>query len=157
MRLLKMGVPILVLVMMIVAIAAPIGPLPGFFIRGTLTEAPERWPDTSLEDEIRLQVDDGLPRVVIIWMVEHNEDLYILGSANSGWVQMIGESAPVKMRLEDSTFKLVAERVTENLEAISFAYRDKYRAEYPDIIESFPPITEAGDSFHIFRLKRPSS
>ena len=156
MRLLKLGAPILLLIMIIIMIAAPIGPLPGFFIRGTPAQAPASWPDTSAEDEIRLQVVDGLPRVVIIWMVEHKEELYVVGSTNSGWVQMIGERAPVKMRLEDSTFDLVAERVTQDLESISSAYRDKYRAEYPDIVDSFPPIGEAGDSFRIFRLKRPA-
>ena len=157
MRLLKIGTPILVLIILTIIITAPIGPLPGFFIRGTPTEPPANWPDSSEVDEIRLRIVDGLPRVVIIWMVEHNEDLYVVGSASSGWVQMIGESSPVKMRCGDATYDLVAERVTENLEAISFAYREKYRAEYPDIIDSFPPVTEADDSFLIFRLKRPTT
>jgi len=157
MKVLKVGAASLVLVIAIVIIVAPIGPLPGFFIRGTPTEVPAKWPDTSSEHEIMLQVGSGLPRVVIIWMVEHNDDLYVIGATNSGWVQMIGDSSPVRMRLVDSTFDLVAERVTGDLEAIATAYRDKYEADYPEIIEGFPPITEADDSFRIFRLMRPAS
>ena len=159
MKLFKFGVLIFALTVALIVIAAPIGPLPGFFIGGTPSEAPNNWPDTSAEHEIRLKVVDLLPRVVIIWMVEYNQELYVVGAADSGWVRMIGESAPVKMRLNDSTFDLVAQLVTTDMEAIATAYLDKYRADYPDIIASFPSVEEAevSDSFRIFRLTRPAA
>ena len=92
-------------------------------------------------------------------MVEYNQELYVVGAADSGWVRMIGESAPVKMRLNDSTFDLVAQRVTADIEAIATAYLDKYRAAYPDIIANFPSVEEAevSNSFRIFRLERPAA
>ena len=33
-------------VLTLLIIIAPIGPLPGFFIGGTTTDVPEKWPDT---------------------------------------------------------------------------------------------------------------
>ena len=157
MKLFKIGAPIIALIITVIAIAAPIGPLPGFFIGGTHSQVPTTWPNTSDEHEIKLKIVDELPRVVIIWMVEYNQELYVVGSADSGWVKMIGESAPVKMRLRDSTFDLVAQRVTNDLEAIATAYLDKYRSDYPDIIANFPTVEEANDNFRIFRLTRPAT
>ena len=72
---------------------------------------------------------------------------------------MIGESAPVKMRLNDSTYDLIAQRVTADIEAIATAYLDKYGADYPDIIANFPSVEEAevSNSFRIFRLEKPAA
>ena len=158
MKFLKISIPIFLLFLTGVAIMAPIGPLPGFFIHGTPTEVPASWPDTSDEHEILLQVDGVLPRVVIIWVVDYENDLYVFGGTTSSWVQLIGESAPVKMRLDNSTFDLIAERVTDDLVAITTAYRDKYRADYPEIIESGDlDVNKADESFRVFRLQRPST
>ena len=77
MKLFKIGVPIFALTVALIVIAAPIGPLPGFFIGGTPSEAPNNWPDTSAEHEIRLKVVDVLPRVVVIWMVEYLSLIHI--------------------------------------------------------------------------------
>ena len=158
MKFLKISIPVFLLFLTGVAIMAPIGPLPGFFIHGTPTEVPTSWPDTSDEHKILLQVDGVLPRVVIIWVVDYENDLYVFGGTTSGWVQLIGESAPVKMRLDNSTFDLIAERVTDDLVAITTAYRDKYRADYPEIIESGDlDVNKADESFRVFRLERPST
>ena len=158
MKFLKISIPVFLLFLTGVAIMAPIGPLPGFFIHGTPTEVPTSWPDTTDEHKILLQVDGVLPRVVIIWVVDYENDLYVFGGTTSGWVQLIGESAPVKMRLDNSTFDLIAERVTDDLEAITTAYRDKYRADYPEIIESGDlDVNKADESFRVFRLERPST
>ena len=158
MKFLKISIPVFLLFLTGVAIMAPIGPLPGFLIHGAPTEVPANWPDTSDEHEILLQVDGVLPRVVIIWVVDYENDLYVFGGTTSGWVQLIGESAPVKMRLDNSTFDLIAERVTDDLVAITPAYRDKYRADYPEIIESGDlDVNKADESFRVFRLVRPST
>ena len=157
MNLLKVGITILLLLLAAVSTIAPIGPLPGLFIYGTPTEVPAIWPNTSNEHEILLLVDGALPRVVTIWVVDYKKDLYVLGSTTSGGVEMIGDSAPVKMRLGNSTFNLIAKRVTNDLAAITTAYRDKYRADYPEIIERGElSVNNTDDSFRIFRLERPS-
>ncbi|MEM6709044.1 MAG: hypothetical protein AAF648_09690 [Pseudomonadota bacterium] len=136
------------------ALAAPIGPVPGFFIGGSPVKAPIPWPDTGQVDEVRLQVPGLLPRVVIIWIVEFEGELHVVGSKDSGWVQMLGPGGPVKLRLEGSTYDLVAERVTDGWEPILAAYIDKYKVNYPEIVSGFPSLEEAEGAFGLFRLNR---
>ena len=85
------SIPVLLLVLVLVA---PIGPLPGLFIGGTSAKAPEKWGDVSNADEILLRVPGTVPRVVIIWVVEHGGELHVVGSRGSGWVAMIGAESP---------------------------------------------------------------
>ena len=153
-KILKIGIPLLLLLLVVVALLAPIGPLPGFFIGGTKTAAPASWSDTSDVHEIRLKVPGTLPRVVTIWVIEYESDLYVTGYAKSGWVQMLGNGGPVKMRLGDNTYSLVASAVTENAKPILTAYMDKYRPDYPDIVAGFPSEDEASDSYVVFKLSR---
>ena len=154
MKFLKIGLGALVLLVLALVVAAPIGPLPGFFIGGKAVAAPTTWPDTAGIHEIRLKVPGTLPRVVIIWVVEHDGDLYVVGSPDSGWVTGIGDGASVEMRLGDNTYSLVASPVPDNPEAILTAYADKYRPDYPDIVGDFPDFEEASRNFAIFRLDR---
>jgi len=78
----------------------------------------------------------------------------VVGPRDSGWVKMIGDGAPVKMRLADNTYPLRVVRVTEGFEEILKAYIAKYEAEYPEIVASFPAVEEARDSVGVFRLER---
>ena len=156
MKALKIGLSLLGLVLLIVIAIAPIGPLPGLFIGGTLATAPEQWPDTTDVDEIRLRVPGILPRVVIIWVVESAGELHVVGARDSGWVSMLGEGGPVEMRLGDSTYPLRAVAVHEGFEDVLTAYVDKYRTEYPDIIAGFPSVAEALTRVAVFRLERPA-
>jgi hypothetical protein len=154
MKILRILVLVLVAVVAVVAIAAPIGPLPGLFIGGTPTLAPANWPDTSGVHEIRLKVPGTLPRVVIIWVVDHGGELHVVGRKGSGWVRMIGNGAPVEMRIDDHTYALRAEPVTEGWEAVLQAYVDKYRPDYPDIVAGLPTLEEARGTVAVFRLTR---
>ena len=154
MRALKIAVPAILAVVLVVLLVAPIGPMPGIFIGGTPVEAPESWSDTSDVDEILLKVPGLLPRVVIIWVVEHGGELHVVGSKDSGWVKMIGAGSPVEMRLGDSTYSLKASPVAEGWQPILEAYVAKYRAGYPDIVAGFPTLEEAADSVAVFRLDR---
>ena len=154
MKALKVVLSSILALSLVVALVAPIGPVPGFFIGGTPTKAPERWGDTSNVDEIRLKVPGALPRVVIIWVVEHDGELHVVGSRESGWVRRIGAGSPVEMRLGDSTYALHASAVSEGWQDILEAYVEKYRAEHPDIVAGFPSIDEAEDRFAVFRLDR---
>lgn len=154
MKALKIALLAALAILAILAVAAPIGPLPGVFIGGTPTSTPAQWPDTSATHEIRLKVPGTLPRVVIIWVIEHGGDLHVVGAKDSGWVQMLGTGAPVEMRLEDATYALDATPVTDGWQEVLTAYVEKYRADYPDIIAGFPAIEEAADSVAVFRLNR---
>jgi hypothetical protein len=145
------SIPVLLLVL---ALVAPLGPIPGLFIGGTSAKAPEKWGDTSNADEIMLRVPGTVPRVVIIWVVEHGGELHVVGSRESGWVAMIGAESPVEMRLGDNTYALQATVVTEGWQPILEAYVAKYKADYPDIVADFPSIDEAKDLVAVFRLNR---
>ena len=130
----------------------PIGPMPGFFIGGQPTPVPKAWPDTSKVDEILLKVPGILPRVVIIWVVQVDSALYVVGSRSSGWVQRIADGANVEIRLSGNTYALAAVPIKQELERVVDAYKNKYRADYPDIVAGFPTLEEAGDQFGVFRL-----
>lgn len=151
----KIGIPLLVIALVAVALLAPIGPLPGFLIGGSETNAPETWPDTSNVHEIRLEVPGTLPRVVIIWVIDYESELYVTGRAKSGWVQMLGNGAPVRMRLGEYTYPLIASVVKNNTRPILTAYTDKYRPDYPDIVAGFPALEDSGASYVVFKLSRP--
>ena len=155
MKHLKIIVPVVLLIVVVVGVVVPIGPKPGTMIGGTEMPAPATWPDTSDVHEIRLAVPGTLPRVVVIWLVEHNSEIYVAGSRDSGWVKMLGAGGPVKMRLGDNTYPLVAEAVTENLEPVLYDYMAKYREDYADLVDTFPDPAEAADMYGVFRLNRP--
>jgi hypothetical protein len=93
-----------------------------------------------------------LPRVVIIWVVQVDSALYVVGSRSSGWVQRIADGANVEMRLSGNTYALAAVPIRQELERVVNAYKNKYRADYPDIVAGFPTLEEAGDQFGVFRL-----
>ena len=153
MKILKLILGLLLVVGLAVAVLAPIGPLPGFFIGGKPVATPARWMDTTATHEIKLRVAGLLPRVVIIWVVEHEQALYVVGSSDSGWVRMLGDGGDVEMRLDDDLYSLAATRVREGLKPILASYIAKYETDYPDIVASFPSAVEdSPDSFAVFRL-----
>ncbi len=154
MKILKILIAIVVVLLIVFAVLAPIGPVPGFFIGGTATAAPADWPDSTNVHEIKLKVSGGIPRTVIIWVAEYEDELYVVGDKNSGWVSKIGEGSPVEMNLEGKTYSLTAERVTENWQAPVVAWREKYEPDYPEIIAGFPKLEEAGDTVRVYRLSR---
>lgn len=154
MKWLKIALPVVLVVALVLIVAAPIGPVPGLFIGGTSTAPPSTWSDTSDVHEIKLKVPGALPRVVIIWVIEHGGDLFVVGSRDSGWVRMIGEGSPVEMRLGDDTYALRATPVTAGWQPILEAYVAKYEPDYPDIVAGFPSLDEAEGRVAVFRLDR---
>ncbi len=154
MRILEIAGGTVLVLLLIVALAAPLGPVPGFFIGGNQTAAPSQWPDTSAVDEIKLKVPGTLPRVVIIWVVDVDGELHVVGSRDSGWVEMIGSGSPVEMRLGDETYALEAVEVNEGKAEILQAYVAKYEDDYPDIIAGFPEPDEAIRTAAVYRLNR---
>ena len=154
MKVLKVALVALPVLLLVLALVAPLGPVPGFFIGGTMAKAPAEWGDTSNLHEIMLRVPGSVPRVVIIWVVQHSGELYVVGSKESGWVAMVGAGSPVEMRLGDNTYSLDASVVDEGWQQILEAYTAKYREDYPDIVDGFPSIDEAQDLVAVFRLNR---
>jgi len=154
MKALKIALASLAGLLLVLALLAPIGPLPGFFIGGTLATAPDQWPDTSQVHEIMLKVPGMLPRVVTIWVIDYEGELHVVGSKESGWVTMLEGGSPIEMRLGDMTYALSASAVTEGWQEILEAYVAKYRADYPDIIAGFPTIDEAEELVAVYRLDR---
>lgn len=133
-KLLKYIAAALFLILALVAVLAPIGPLPGIFIGGSASAAPQVWQDTSQVDEVRLRVTGAVPRVVIIWIVQQDNQLYVIGADGSGWVSMLGQGGPVQLRIGDATYSLLARKVTEGQLPVIAAYQNKYRADYPAIV-----------------------
>jgi len=154
MRAAKIALPTALALALLVLLAAPIGPLPGVFIGGTSAETPERWSDTSDVDEVRLKVPGLVPRVVIVWVVEHGGELHVVGSKDSGWVEGIGAGSPVEMRLGDDTYSLRATPVRDDFQPVLEAYVAKYQADHPDVVAGFPPLDEAPGLVSVFRLER---
>ena len=145
-------IAVFTVILAMLVLVTPIGPLPGFFIGGQPTPVRQTWPETAKVDEILLKVPGILPRVVVIWVVQVDGALYVVGNSASGWVQRFGDGAAVEMRLSGNTYALNALPVTEDLERLLNAYKDQYRPNYPDIVAGFPTLAEAGDQFGVFRL-----
>ena len=156
MRFIKIGSWLLVGAGLVVLLAAPIGPLPGVFIGGTRTEPPRVWQDTSGVDEIQLKVPGRIPRVVIIWVIEHDDDLYVMGMRDSGWTRRIGDGAPVEVRIGDKTYSVRATPVHDDVGPIYEAYKAKYETDYPELVAQMPEIEEAAGFAVVFRLDRPA-
>lgn len=156
-KIIKIALPILLVMVIVLVLAAPIGPMPGVIIGGKETQVPEAWPDTSQIDEIRLEVPGVIPRVVIIWVIEHQSELYVVGSRSSGWVRKLDQGGPVRVRILDNTYAVEAAIITEGQRPVLEDYMNKYRADYPEIVNGFPSIEEGIDSFSLFRLERPDT
>lgn len=154
MKALKIVAVVIVVLLPILAVLAPIGPLPGFFIGGEETPVPESWGETRSIDEVRLKVQGAIPRVVIIWVIQYDGDLFVVGNRTSGWVQMLGQGGAVSLRLEDKVYGLNAMRMEQGWEPVMQAYVDKYKTDYPDIVAGFPELENAGDVIAVYRLVR---
>jgi len=151
-KILKTLGPLCLFLLVAFVFVAPIGPLPGILIGGTPSEVPDSWGESSAIHEITLEVPGPLPRVVIIWFVQSEGDLYIVGSRGSGWVSMLGEGGPVRMRMEDNTYSLNATWLETGWELAMEAYVVKYRPDYPEIVDGFPSQKDAAESMSVFRL-----
>ena len=152
MKMLRYGLTGLVVVLIVAALAAPLGPVPGFWIRGASTDVPDAWGNTRSIHEIRLQVGDGpIGRTVIIWMVQYEGDLHVMGDGASGWTRGIGRGGLVRVAMEGRLYHLNASRLeAPDKEAVIGAWIEKYRADYPDIVSDVSAGAREGSA--VFRL-----
>ncbi len=154
MKILKIVVPLLIAALIGLAVLAPIGPMPGIFIGGVEAASPDVWPDTSQVHEIKLKVPGAIPRVVIVWVIDYEGDLYVVGNSSSGWVKMLGQGGNVAMQLEGATYSLSASLMKMGWEPVMASYVEKYQPDYPDIVDSFPSPAEAVGKIAVFKLSR---
>lgn len=152
MKILKIVLSVVVVLVVALAFLAPIGPLPGLWIGGEETPVPDSWGDTSQLHEIKLKVPGSIPRVVTIWVIQYENEFYVVGNSASGWVKLLGDGAPVSLRIEDKTFSLNASRVKAGWQPVMLKYIDKYRPDYPDVVAGFPSMEEAAGKISVFRL-----
>ena len=139
-----------------VALAAPIGPMPGFRLGGDSATPPAEWSSVALPEEVRLATyASALPHVVIIWVVESNNRLYLVGAPDSTWVEGATQSADVRLRIGNEAYDMRAARLETGRRDIVQKYIDRYKDNYPDIIAGFPPIEEFSQGAAIFELVRP--
>ena len=136
-------------------LAAPIGPLPGVRIGGSAASPPAVWSSQALPEEVHLQTSANLlPHVVIVWVVESDNRLYLIGSPDSTWVKGATQSPDVRLRIGDNTYDMRATRITSGRSDIFQRYIDRYKDNYPEIIASFPPIDEFSAGGALFELVR---
>ena len=136
-----------------VAFRLPITTTPGFFIFGNASAAPTSWSDTSSILETKVRVPGVIPRVVIIWFVEIDNDFYVVGENDSGWISMLGNGSPIHMRIEDSTYSLQATIVNSGIDEILQAWEVKYIGDYPDFFNT-SAAEEFLDDSSVYRLMR---
>jgi hypothetical protein len=144
---------LLVLVMVAYALFTPLGPVPGVLIRGVPTPPPAQWGDTANESEILLRVPGIIPRVVTIWFVQVDGEIYVATEKNSGWGKMLGEGGPVHMRLGDRTYSLTAS-LASNPFQIAQAYIAKYDRLAPGFITETPEEAAANSSIYHLAKQR---
>ena len=143
----------LLIVLIVLAIAAPIGPMPGLRIGGTPAEPPAAWSGTELPDEVLFAAYDGaLPYVVTIWIVESGGGLYVVGAPESTWVQKTTSSPDVRVRINDAVYDMRATRMPPGRVDVLEAYVARYKDDYPDIIADFPPLPELAAGSALFQL-----
>ncbi len=136
-----------------VARAAPMGPRPGIRLGGNPATPPAQWSSVTLPEEVRLATSAGiLPHVVIIWVVESDNRLYVIGAPDSTWVEGATRSPDVRLRIGDNAYGMRAIRIEPGRQDIFQMYIDRYKDNYPEIIETFPPVEEFSQGGALFEL-----
>jgi hypothetical protein len=132
---------VVIVVIVIAAVMAPIGPMPGIRLGGTTASAPDQWSSVTLPEEVRLEASGGvLPYVVIIWVFESDNNLYVIGSPDSRWVALASENPDVRLRINDDVYAMKATRMPPGRVDLAQKYVDRYKDNYPQIVESFGPL-----------------
>ena len=130
------------LVLLAVACGSPIVLLPGGALEGSPAAAPDNWSFTDSVKTIQLETNPSEPYSVNIWVIAEGQHLYVHAGANRAtWVEHMEADPSVRLRVDDSIYDLVAERVEEQSEFDRFsdAYEKKYgrRPRNGDVGEAY--------------------
>ena len=136
MKAIRISVVLIVAFLMFLAVRLPITTTPGFFIGGDPGISPSIWFETSSTHEMKLRVSGMIPRVVIIWFIEIENDLYVIGETESGWVKILGDGGRVHARLGDITYPLQASIIDSDTDKIIQAWEEKYQNDYPEFFST---------------------
>ncbi|MEM9622197.1 MAG: hypothetical protein AAF993_11140 [Pseudomonadota bacterium] len=149
----------LVALLLTAAVAGPLGPMPGMYLGGQATDPPSQWSSVAVPEQIQLETRGGLlPRVVNLWIVESDNELYVFGATDSGWVNATRSDPQVRLRMEDQTYSLMAAPLAQPDLTVYERYLARYADDYPDIVAGMPAIDELdGAAGVIFHLQRPPS
>ena len=94
MKYLKIILSVFAIALAVVVLSLPINTTPGVFIFGNPSVAPENWSDTSSILETKVRVPGIIPRVVIIWFVEIDNDFYIVGENAVSYTHLTLQTTP---------------------------------------------------------------
>ena len=142
----------LIVLVLGLALFAPIGPMPGVRLGGNHASPPDQWSSVSLPEEVRLATSGTLPYVVIIWVVESDNRLYVIGAPDSTWVERATQTSDVRLRIDDNAYDMRATRLEPGRQDVFQMYIDRYKGNYPDIIAGFPPLEQFAAGAALFEL-----
>ncbi|NNL85040.1 MAG: DUF2255 family protein [Myxococcales bacterium] len=125
-----------------VVCGSPFVLLPGGALDGAPAAAPDDWSFTDSVKTIQLETNPSDPYSVNIWVIAEGKHLYVHAGANRAtWVEHMENDPSVRLRVHDSIYELVAERVEEQAEFDRFseAYEKKYsrRPRNGDVGEAY--------------------
>lgn len=98
-------------------------------LSGTVTQAPADWSEIAAPKVIRLETNPTDPYSVKLWIIGHEDKLYVHAGANRAtWVEHIEVDPRVRVLIGDKLFELTAERVAsqDEFDAFSELYKAKY-------------------------------
>ena len=129
------------------ACSAPVGPIAGGELDGTVTPWPDDWAFLDEIENVLLQTRPEDPYSVTIWAVRLNDEVFVAAAeADSNWVENIRQDPNVVLKVKGMLYPARARIITSNEESarIVQAYVEKY--EY-DSEEDF--VREEGLLFQL--------
>ncbi len=96
------------------ACSAPVGPIPGGKLDGTVADWPSDWSFTNDIENVLLETNPEDPYSVTIWGVHHEGGFYIAAeSERSNWAQNIARDSRVVLAIENDLYQAHARIVTD--------------------------------------------
>ena len=89
---------------------------------GSVVPAPADWRGVAEREVVQLESQPSDPYSVNIWVLGEETHLYVFaGGTKANWIEHIEMDPNVRMKIGDSIYELVAERVTDADEFEHFA------------------------------------
>lgn len=135
----------------------PVGMIPGLRLGGAEVPTPDSWTNVEVPEEVLLRTEGAmLPRVHRIWAVKFEEDIFVSGGPEGGWVDRSLADPNVKLRMGDDVYALRADRIDDP--AAQRRAMDTMIAKYRDALTELagkdPDPEEMVAGYAHFRLSR---